>query len=202
MPRATTVLRKCSEAIKDSALLKVLRSEINHELSSNQFENHQRGSLGDFTLDWDAPHSQDVVLRKKCESGEEVAVSALLGPKSLEGSGFPRDVVMKVCIKKPGLCSVLLFDCGVWSRSYRSSDFKISTAYYLPSSVSFDHSDYRGPLFSTLDPDLQVALKVYLEARGIGEDLMNFLLLHLHRKELQQYVNWLHKIEKMVSGGE
>ena len=36
-------------------------------------------------LDWDSPQSQDVVLRKKFESGEEVAVSALLGPETYDG---------------------------------------------------------------------------------------------------------------------
>ncbi|GAB4829945.1 hypothetical protein Ancab_019591 [Ancistrocladus abbreviatus] len=42
-------------------------------------QNFHSGSFGGFALDWDTPRSQDVVLWKKCELGEEVAVSALLG---------------------------------------------------------------------------------------------------------------------------
>ncbi|THG17755.1 hypothetical protein TEA_008514 [Camellia sinensis var. sinensis] len=96
MPRVTTLLRKGYKAIHDFDLLKALQSEIRHEQSSNHFQDNQSGSLGDFVLDWDSPQSQDVVLRKKCESGEEVAVSALLGPETYEGqSSFPREALMK-----------------------------------------------------------------------------------------------------------
>ncbi|GAB4851633.1 hypothetical protein Ancab_031035 [Ancistrocladus abbreviatus] len=202
MTRTTDVLRNSGQALKDLGLLKILRSEINHELSSNIYQNIQSGSLGGFTLDWDAPHSQDVVLRKKCESGEEVGVSALLGPESSEENGYPRNVAMKVCINKPQLRSILQFDCGVWSRNYSNSYFTIHGAYFLPSSGSLSPSDYRGPLFSSLDPDLQDAFKKYLQARGIGESLTNFLLLHLHKKEQNQYVSWLQKIETILLEGE
>ncbi|KAJ6741755.1 MITOCHONDRIAL GLYCOPROTEIN FAMILY PROTEIN [Salix viminalis] len=41
---------------------------------------------------------------------------------------------------------------------------------------------------SDLDSNLQDALKDYLIAKGIGEDLTNFLLFHLHKKELGQYL--------------
>jgi complement component 1 Q subcomponent-binding protein len=51
-----------------------------------------------------------------------------------------------------------------------------------------------------LDSDLQDALEGYLIAKGIGENLTNFLLLHLHKKELGQYVNWLQKLESLVLG--
>ncbi|KAJ0099165.1 hypothetical protein Patl1_20456 [Pistacia atlantica] len=54
----------------------------------------------------------------------------------------------------------------------------------------------------TLDRQLQGALKEYLVARGIGESLTNFLLLHLHKKEQGQYVNWLRKLESLVAKGE
>lgn len=105
-------------------------------------------------MDWDSPHSQDVVLRKKCESGEEVAVSALLGPRTYgeedeedKESIFPREALMKVCIKKPGLSSILQFDCGVsgsnvgdWSSVY------INGLHYLPS-TSLDCSIYKSPSY-------------------------------------------------------
>ena len=50
-------------------------------------------------------------------------------------------------------------------------------------------------LCSSLDPQLQKALKEYLVARGIGEELTHFLIEHLHRKEHGQYVNWLRTLE-------
>nr|CAD1817161.1 unnamed protein product [Ananas comosus var. bracteatus] len=54
---------------------------------------------------------------------------------------------------------------------------------------------YKGPAFSSLDPQLQEALKQYLASRGINTELTNFLLQHLQRKEHAQYVNWLRALE-------
>lgn len=111
-------------------------------------QNDENGPLGDFVVDWDSPQSQDVVLRKKFESGEELAVSALLGHETFEeDSRFPREGLMKVCIKKPGLSSILQFDCGVSSKGKNGSEFAIHNAYYLQSSTSLGSSVYRGPLF-------------------------------------------------------
>ncbi|KAK0596438.1 hypothetical protein LWI29_015706 [Acer saccharum] len=171
MPRVSPILSKGLKAIEDLNLLKILHSEINHELSSNRFQSNQSGPLEGFEVEYDAPQSQDVVLRKKCESGEEVAVSALLGPET-----FAREVVEKQV----------------------SSEFYIQNAHYLQSSPCPRPTAYRGPIFCTLDPQLQESLEEYLLARGIGEKLTNFLLLHLHKKELDQYVNWLRTLVSFV----
>ncbi|KAA3457114.1 Mitochondrial acidic MAM33 [Gossypium australe] len=203
MPRATQILRKSRKVVEDLNLLKVLQSEISHELSSNSFQDENNGSLGDFVLDWNSSRSQDVVLRRKSESGEEVAVSALLSQKTYDTEGiFPRKLLMKVCVKRPGLSSILQFDCGVSEKGVCRSDFKIRSAYFLQSTTVPGSSIYRGPLFSSLEPQLQDALKEYLVARGIREDLTNFLLLTLHKKEQGQYLDWLQKLESFVSKDE
>lgn len=165
----------------------------------------ESGSLGDFVLEWDSPKTQDVVLRKKSETGEEVAISALLKGQTFEPDGeFPpaTDFKMKVCIKKPGLRSILLFDCEVSSRGEDKSGINIQNAYYIQSPYCLSSSVYRGPLFSDLDPQLHDELKKYLEARGIGESFLNFLVLHLKKKEHSQYVNWLQKLESAVTEGD
>jgi len=112
-------------------------------------QNDQSGSPGDFTLEWDAPHSEDMVLRKKCETGEEVAVSALLGSKRSLSATYPQNVEMKVCIKKPGLASLLQFDCNVYVRTDSTSEyyFYITSARYLQSSSSTGPRYYTGPPF-------------------------------------------------------
>lgn len=153
-------------------------------------------------MDWDSPQTQDVVMQRKCESGEEVAVSALLGLETLGGTTLHRELLMKVCIRKPGLSSILQFDCRVADSSTNSYKFDIRNAYYLQSPISTSSSAYRGPLFRSLDPQLQEALKEYLMSRGIGETLINFLLLHLHKKEQGQYVKWLHQLESLVGKGQ
>lgn len=198
--KATTILRKGRKAIKDSQLLKALQSEIKFELSHPRFENSESGSLGEFMMDWDSPQSQDVVLRKKCESGEELAVSALLGDEIKQGDdSLPREALMKVCVAKTGLSPILQFDCKISTKGQNGSELSIQNFYYLQSSGSLGLSVYRGPLFSDLEPNLQDKLKQYLAARGIGENFTSYLLLHLHKKEQNQYVNWLQKMEAMVA---
>ncbi|XP_058107310.1 mitochondrial acidic protein mam33-like isoform X2 [Magnolia sinica] len=161
---------------------------------------HQGGSLGDSVLDSDVPQSQDVVLRRKYGTGEEIVVSALLGPKAFEEveGVLPRKVFMKVFMRKPGLSSVLQFDCDLVSQGSDGSDFYIKNAYYLQP-VGLGASDYKGPLFRSLDPKLQKAFKEYLVVRGITEELTDFLLLHLHKNQQLQYLNWLHRVETMFA---
>lgn len=195
MRRITHLLRRASKSIQDLDLLKVLESELNHELSSIPFQGCEIGSLGDFTLEWDSPWSQDVVLRKKGSTGEEVAVTALLGREAFQGDcKFPREALMKICVKKEGLSSILHFDCVASSVGEDRSDFDIRKAHYIQSTSCLDSSVYRGPIFSDLDPALQCELKQFLASRGIEENFTNFVLLHLHRKEQDQYMNWLQKL--------
>ncbi|XP_026399058.1 uncharacterized protein LOC113294900 [Papaver somniferum] len=149
----------------------------------------------------------DQVVDKALLTGMQRAsgVESLLGPPIAEEEEeihkkglFPNTGLMKVCIKKPGLSSILQFDCGCIGKCEGGSEFSIQNAYYLPSSSSLGGSVYRGPLFSTLDPGLQDALKGYLRARGIVEDFTDFLLHHLHKREYVQYMEWLQKLDSSV----
>ncbi|XP_023771930.1 uncharacterized protein At2g39795, mitochondrial [Lactuca sativa] len=199
MSRVTTLLQKGKRALQELELLKVLQSEIRHELANDPYKN-ETGSSGDFVMDWDSQHSKDVTMRKKCESGEELAISAILGEETFLGDDcYPKEVDMKVCIKKTGLTSILQFDCKVLDQGQDRIDFHIQNAYYLKLPTDFSSSVYRGPLFRNLDLGLQQELKQYLISRGIGKSLTNFLLLHLHKKEQNQYIKWLQKLEAMVA---
>ncbi|XP_073114272.1 uncharacterized protein [Elaeis guineensis] len=203
------IQRRSAALLRDGGLLQALRAELNHELSSSppQSQNHQVGSsVMGFKWEWDDPRAQDVVLRRHGDAeGEEIAVSAMLGPLRFDGEhALPRNARMKVCIKKTGLEPVFHFDCSIFRRQdeelvdgfgYGSSDFTVKGAYYHPSVDCLGVYKYRGPRFSSLDPQLQKALKEYLVARGIGEELTHFLIEHLHRKEHGQYVNWLRTLE-------
>ncbi|KZV57851.1 hypothetical protein F511_03420 [Dorcoceras hygrometricum] len=200
MPRVTNLLRRAAKSVQDLNLFKVLESELNHELASMRFQGFEIRSAGDFILEWDSPWSQDVVLRKKGSGGEEIAVSALLGGEAFQGdSKFPRQALMKVCVKKEDLSSILHFDCVASSIGEDRSDFDIWKAHYIQSNSCLDSSVYRGPVFSDLDPTLQRELKQFLASRGIEEKFTNFLLLHLHRKEQDQYMNWLQKLKDSMN---
>ncbi|CAH2058508.1 unnamed protein product [Thlaspi arvense] len=201
MRKVNTLLKRGLKFVEDNVLLKILQSEIRHEVSNPRFQGAETGNLGDFKLDWDTSESQDIVLRRQLDSGEEVVVSALLQQKPIEeaGTAFPRRALAKVCIRKPGLSSIMQFDCSVSETASRSSVFDIERAYLFRSLVSSPSSIYGEHLFRTLDPKLQDALKQYLTSKGISEGLTNFLLCHLNKKEQDQYVNWLRKLESTMS---
>ncbi|KAI3811725.1 hypothetical protein L1987_21454 [Smallanthus sonchifolius] len=199
MSKVATLLQKGKKALQDLELLKVLQSEIRYELNNNPYKN-ETGSLGDFVIDWNSPHSKDIIMRKKCESGEEIAISALLGEgTSVEDNLYPKEANLKVCIKKNGLSSILQFDCKVLDEGQNKVDFHIQNAYYLKSPSDLGSSVYRGPVFSHLDPALQQELKQYLISRGISNSLTTSLLHHIHSKEQDQYIKWLQKLEAMVA---
>ncbi|CAN0890490.1 hypothetical protein LINGRAHAP2_LOCUS16458 [Linum grandiflorum] len=145
--RVVPVFRQAGRALEHSNLINALQSEINHELSTpTPFQNNTTASPEDFTVDWDSSESEDVVLRRKSESGEEVAVSAVLGQLLPESGGetYPRDVLMKVCVKKPGCSSLLQFDC----EAYEDAPLCIRAANFLQSNEFCPSpSSYRGPLF-------------------------------------------------------
>ncbi|XP_076958414.1 mitochondrial acidic protein MAM33-like [Bidens hawaiensis] len=199
MSKIATLLQKGKKALGDLELLKILQSEIQYELSNDLYKN-EIGSLGDFVIDWNSPHSKDIVMRKRCESGEEIAVSALLGEGTfVEDNMYPKEADMKVCIKKNGLRSILQFDCKVLDEGQNNIDFHIQNAYYLKSPTDFGSSVYKGPIFSDLDPALQKELKQYLISRGIRNNLTAYILHHIHHKEQDQYIKWLQKLEAMVA---
>ncbi|KAM1086440.1 uncharacterized protein LOC126595235 [Malus sylvestris] len=153
MSKAMGVARQGLKALKQSNFLKALQSEIQYKLSSNPFQERGSSSLGDFVVEWDSPRSQDVVLMRKFESGEEVVVSALLGPfHSKEDSvekynEYLGETLMKVCVKKPGLSSMLQFDCSVFEIIGSGSVFNIHNAHILQPSAGLGPSVYRGPAF-------------------------------------------------------
>ncbi|KAF8088375.1 hypothetical protein N665_0544s0021 [Sinapis alba] len=151
-------------------------------------------------MDWDSPGNRDIVLRRQFDSGEEVVVSALLQQEPIDSDdiAFPRGAMAKVCISKPRLSSILQFDCRVFETGCGSSDFDIERAYYIRSWHS-SSLPFGRDFFRTLDPNLQDALKQYLTSKGISEGLTNFILCHLNKKEQEQYVNWLRKLESTVS---
>ncbi|KAI3993665.1 hypothetical protein MKX01_002678 [Papaver californicum] len=111
-------------------LTKIIKSKLKHE----------RNTLPRFPFPLLIHY---VVLRRKNEFGEEIVVSALLGPpiaeeEIYEEGLFPYTGLMKVCIKKPGLSSILRFDCGCIGKCEGCSAFSIQNAYYLPSSSSWE----------------------------------------------------------------
>ncbi|CAE6043396.1 unnamed protein product [Arabidopsis arenosa] len=202
MRKLNPLLKRGLKAVENGDLVKVLQTEIRHEISHPRFHGVETGSLGDFKLDWDSPESQDIVLKRQFVSGEEVVVSALLQPEPIELDDdlvFPREALAKVCIKKPGISSILQFHCRVYETGSGSSHFDVEKARFIRSLVSASSSTYRDNFLRPIDFKLGHELRHYLISKGISEGLTNFIVCHLNKKEQDQYVNWLRKLESTMS---
>ncbi|KAK9073590.1 hypothetical protein SSX86_007914 [Deinandra increscens subsp. villosa] len=192
--KVATLLRQGKKALPDLELLKILQTEIRHHLYN---KNELTETLGDFVVDWSWPDDNNVTLRRKCESGEEIGVIAFVGQGTfVKGSLYPDIMVL---IRKNGLrAPALLFDCTVLDEGKNKiDDFRIQNAHYLKSG-GWISSAYKAPVFSKLNPTLQQELKQYLISRGISNSLFAFLLHHIHHKEQDMYLKWLQKLEAMV----
>ncbi|CAL4989733.1 unnamed protein product [Urochloa decumbens] len=201
--RTSAALRRSAT---DGGVLATLRAEIAHELSSSAPSvppPFHCQDAPDFVTESDAPHAQDLLLRRRADS-EEVLVSALLAPLVFEGQEpLPRDLLMKVFVSKPGGTPVLHFDCRAFSAEGKpgGADCAINAVRYHSSPGDDVEDKYEGPEFRDLDPRLKAALQEYLVARGINTNLASSILLHLYQKERVQYLNWLKTMEETFMKG-
>ncbi|KAH9305274.1 hypothetical protein KI387_009678, partial [Taxus chinensis] len=105
-------------------------------------EEGDKALLGSFLVDSDPPDSLDVVLRRSYEH-EDIAITALLGPYE-DGKAaeiYPHSVLIKVCITKVGVASILEFDCRLQGVG---CDIILNRVSYHDSP---EPSKYQGPTF-------------------------------------------------------
>ncbi|CCF56431.1 hypothetical protein KAFR_0B01320 [Kazachstania africana CBS 2517] len=58
---------------------------------------------------------------------------------------------------------------------------------------------YHGPPFSNLDEELQESLELYLENRGINQELASFITSYSEFKENNEYIDWLSKMKSFFN---
>ncbi|WVZ88121.1 hypothetical protein U9M48_034672 [Paspalum notatum var. saurae] len=211
--RLTTAAAALRGGATDGGLVAALRAEIAHEISSSApaapppFPSED---VPGFAVVSDAPGAQDVLLRRRERSEEEVLVSALLAPLRFVGQDpLPRAALMKVFVSKPGAAApapVLHFDCRTVSVAEAeerdgdaAADYAIDAVRYHSSPGDGGEGKYEGPQFRDLDRQLQAGLREYLVARGVNASLAGTILQHLVQKERAQYVNWLKTLEETLA---
>lgn len=67
-----------------------------------------------------------------------------------------------------------------------------------PEAVHKGVNAYSGPMFGSLDEDLQILLERYLEERGINSALAVFVTDFIDYKEQKEYLNWLKNVKAFV----
>ncbi|KAI2631258.1 mitochondrial glycoprotein [Xylaria nigripes] len=67
-----------------------------------------------------------------------------------------------------------------------------------PEAVHTAEDAYPGPLFGSLDEDLQLLMERYLEERGISQSLAIFVPEYMDMKEQREYHSWLKNIKNFI----
>jgi hypothetical protein len=114
----------------------------------------------------------------------------------------PGEVAFNVTVAKSGGPS-LVFECvsdGTYVdvRHVALESKAGGGAASAASALDGDDASYSGPVFEELDEELQDAFRAYLEARGVDEDLGEYLRWLLVDKEQREYTAWLEGVKRFV----
>ncbi|KAK9130482.1 hypothetical protein Sjap_010969 [Stephania japonica] len=181
----------------EANLLRSLRSEIQYELEyspPHQFEKE----FDTFSIE-DRKGQQWIRLRGK--HGEEdikVEVTMFDGavPVKKSGGGGDEDVKLHmsliVDISKGENCDVLEFICSAWPDA-----LEIQKVFMLRRDGT-PGAPYMGPEFKELDDELQKELQEYLEARGVNDELAEFLHAYMMNKDKTELINWMENVKCFV----
>lgn len=209
----------------DSQLNEVLRSELKisntipNELDSVTAEYLEKNQFDLIQTEG----KSNVQLVKTLESGEVLRVffdidevtDVPIQEEQMEGEESINDEIesldsllcnVKVLIQKPssknGLFMNLFLQNSENSFLVDFVNFKSDAEEFLATQVNkgefIDKFQYQGPRFSDLDESLQAAFENYLDAKGINEDLAEFIISYSEYKEEMEYRNWLSAITKYL----
>ncbi|CAN6647829.1 mitochondrial acidic protein Mam33p [Trichomonascus vanleenenianus] len=133
------------------------------------------------------------------EGAEEGAAEE--GMEEFEEEDIESPIRAKVVVEKPGK-SALTVETTI-------HDDLFLVQYVIPSDPALavantaeaDHErrqQYQGPIFSTLDPNVQSGIERYLEARGVNSEMASFIVEYAAARENKEYIRWLKQLQKVV----
>jgi hypothetical protein len=114
----------------------------------------------------------------------------------------PGDVAFNVTVAKGASGPALVFECvsdGTYvDVRHVALESKAGSGGAVAGGGDDDDAAYSGPVFDELDEELQDAFRAYLEARGVDEDLGEYLRWLLVDKEQREYTAWLEGVKRFV----
>lgn len=214
-PFSTAVMKPGSIAALEQKIFNVVIDEIEGERSSYSQDKNFKPFLDDseFTL-VDMRDTTQVTLHKQ-EEDIMVEVTFLpQPPKPLkEGSEDSLNeeedkenldkgqVEFQVALRNVNSGSALLFGCSTQEREAAISSLMHTNnlANIDRASVFYTQKEVVGPMFFTLDKNLQIALGRLLLSFGVSDELATFIEAYSADKEQRLYMNWLGEMKEFLS---
>ncbi|GLJ30822.1 hypothetical protein SUGI_0612070 [Cryptomeria japonica] len=104
-----------------------------------------------------------------------------------------------VVIAKGDKGPALQFLCDLYPDAMGIQSVSLTERENLSIRTMFLPKGYQGPDFRDLDRELQKAFRIYLEERGINEELFPFLQAWLYVKEHRHLMRWLKTVGTFIS---
>ncbi|XP_072979811.1 uncharacterized protein At2g39795, mitochondrial [Typha angustifolia] len=181
-------------AFKDN-LLRVLRTEITYE-SESRPPSPAAARFDSFSVD-DRPGEQWIRLLGK-KGKEDIKIDATMfdgaaHSRRSDGDGARLHISLVVEVSKGEASGcVLQFVCSAWPDAVDVE--KVFPVRRGPAALR----PYMGPDFRELDEELQIAVREYLEERGVNDKLAEFLHSYMANKDQTELLRWLRNIESHI----
>ncbi|ORZ33319.1 mitochondrial glyco protein [Catenaria anguillulae PL171] len=212
--KATTqvAMRRMYSSVSDTELLSVLNRELKYEQENSDkatpaflAEFHAKKT---FSIQ-DRPGENEVVLSR--EFGSEkitltFSIDDVANVEPIEGTeevAFPVSVVITVTKKAAADAGAVTFQTIADGGAFQITNITFNDDSVL-ATMDTAEADYKrrgtyvGPIFDELDDNLSNAFYQYLEARGVGAELAEFIPAYVEYKEQLEYNRWLQKVSAFV----
>eukprot|EP01026_Neomeris_dumetosa_P083365 TRINITY_DN96689_c0_g1_i1.p2 TRINITY_DN96689_c0_g1~~TRINITY_DN96689_c0_g1_i1.p2 ORF type:complete len:238 (+),score=42.53 TRINITY_DN96689_c0_g1_i1:146-859(+) len=197
LPYQNPQFRYFSEQTKK--LVDKLSEEVKHEQESYEKPDVLAGGPpAPFVLQ--EKEIDTLLTLKRSYNNEEIEVDVKVNdqpePETIEGEDGQQQVeinlIFTATVTKGD--QSLIMDIRIMS-----DQFVIDHVALEPKEGFSSDSFYNGPVFDELDEDLVTGFYDFLDERGIGTELANYLVALVHDKEQREYQSWLQRVKAFVS---
>ncbi|OVA00280.1 Mitochondrial glycoprotein [Macleaya cordata] len=193
-----TYISEMRKSAFEGNILRILRNEIQYE-SEYAPPKEPVTTFNSFTVE-DRPGEQWIRLRSKYgEEDIKIEVTMFDGsvpaPKTGDGDkdgDVQLHISLIVDISKGENCGVLEFVCSAWPDCLDIQKVFMLRRNGVPA------SPYMGPDFKDLDDELQTSLQEFMEARGVNDELAEFLHEYMMNKDKTEFIRWMGKVKSFV----
>ncbi|CAA3030605.1 Mitochondrial acidic MAM33 [Olea europaea subsp. europaea] len=194
-----TYVAEMRKSAFEGNILRLIRNEIQYELDRSP-PLQPTSEFHAFKVD-ERPGEQWIRLSRKFGENEEIKVEVTMFDGSLpikKTSDIATEddvqlhITIIVDIFKGEDNDVLEFVCSAWPNSIEIR--KVFTRGHNRIKIQ----PYTGPGFKELDDELQDSLYDFLEARGINDELAEYLHQYMKNKDKTEYIRWMETLKSFV----
>ncbi|XP_057794935.1 uncharacterized protein At2g39795, mitochondrial-like [Salvia miltiorrhiza] len=177
-------------------IARLIRSEIQYELDHSP-PSVPIPEFNSFKVD-ELPGEQWIRLSRKFGEDEEIKIEVTMfdGSVPMKMHDDKEDVKLHVTlivdVMKGKDGDILEFVCSGWPGCIEIRNV------FIRGQGRLKGRPYMGPQFKELDDELQDSLYDFLEARGVDDELAEFLHAYMRYKDKNEYIRWMESMKTYI----